>query len=376
MRANIIPKDSCIQEWLKGLAISEVPISYQIVCGLSLIGAVLKRNVFVDQELWKIYPNISVLLVGPSGIGKDTVIDQAVRVLGGVGSPEILAGRTIEILYERMLRIGEPACCVIPAREVSAFFGGKDYQKGMVQELTDLLSTGEYVDISTKGGGVLKIKKPTVSMWAGSTVDWLHKAMPEGSLEGGLWPRFLIICEEYGSKHVPLIKHSLNKREKTEAHCAMEGFEERLKEIAQKYTRRREIVLLKDAQDLYTNWYMNRIGYFSTLVKPYANRSRDMVLRIAMVSAISRGVPYIEAVDVQVGIEVLGEVAKTIDKAVQPPTLEGRIGEDVFGMVPCGMRELMIVLGRKYNSRVIKETLGFLVETGQVKQVGGKVIRG
>lgn len=373
MNKKIIPKDSCIQRWLEAMAITEVPISYQVVTGLAIIGAVLKRNVYINQELWRVHPNLSLLLIGPSGIGKDTVIDQAVEMLERIGSPEIVSGRTIEMVYEQMLQIGDPACCVIPAREVSVFFGQKDYQKGMVQELTDLLSTGSSVDVSIKGTGKRKILRPTVTMLAGSTLEWLHRAMPEGSLEGGLWPRFLIVNEAYGSRYVPLIKHSLSKHERDMAIGGLRKFEILVERIKKKYNAApREIMILKAAQDLYTNWYINRLDYFSPMVRPYANRSRDQVLRVAMINAISRGLPYVEEADMQVGIEVLGEVARTLDSAVQPASQESRICDDVLKMLPEVPKKIMVALGRKYSLRYIKEAMAFLVETDQIKQQSGK----
>jgi hypothetical protein len=373
MNKKIIPKDSCICRWLEAMAITEVPISYQVVTGLAIIGAVLKRNVYINQELWRVHPNLSLLMIGPSGIGKDTVIDQAVEMLERIGTPEIVSGRTIEMVYEQMLQIGDPACCVIPAREVSVFFGQKDYQKGMVQELTDLLSTGGSVDVSIKETGKRKILRPTVTMLAGSTLEWLHRAMPDGSLEGGLWPRFLIVNEAYGSRYVPLIKHSLSKHERDAAVGGLRKFEILVERIRKKYSvAPREIMILKAAQDLYTNWYINRLDYFSPMVRPYANRSRDQVLRVAMISAISRGLPYVEEADMQVGIDVLGEVARTLDSAVQPASQESRICDDVLKMLPEVPKKIMVALGRKYSLRYIKEAMAFLVETDQIKQQSGK----
>ena len=365
MNKKIIPGDSVLHLWLKSLAITEIPVSYQILGGLSLIGAVLRRNIWVDQIDWRIFPNLNCLLIGPSGVGKDTIINAICEVVDVVGSTPIVAGRTIEGIYDQMLGLGDPACCVIPAREVSAFFGGKDYQANMVQDVTDLLSNGPYHDVSTKSGGKKKIPHPTVTMLAGSTREWLHKAMPDGSLEGGLWPRFVIVDEEYGSKHVPLLKYSNTRRENLKADQAKGKFIDWISGISGAYNG--EMLLLHGAVDTYTNWYINRMGMFSELVKPYANRSRDQVLRLAMLCGISRGQNFVEAADVQFAIEVMKYIATRIDLAMQPPTLEGRISVDVFELLPRTTKQLMADLQRKYSMKMIRDTVMMLVESGQIK---------
>jgi len=184
---TLIPKDSLLLEWCKILSTTEVPVSYQVACGVSLIGVLCKRSVYIDQQPiggvgWKVYPNQSVMLVGPSGIGKDTAINFTQRQLEKYGSIPIIGGRTIEALYQRLISIGDPAVAYLPIGELTSFLGGKDYQKSMTQEITNLLSSNESVDISNKGdltfSGPKVIKRPTITMHCGSTIEWLHKAMP------------------------------------------------------------------------------------------------------------------------------------------------------------------------------------------------------
>lgn len=370
-----IPTDSLLFRWCRGLSITEIPRSYQITMGLSVVGALLKRNVWVDQKFWKVWPNISVLLVGPSGIGKDTVCDRAESVLEKVGGVPVVLGRTIEAVYEQMLDLGDPACCVTPATEISSFIGAKDYQKGMVQELTDILSTKEYKDVSLKGGGKKRIVRPTLTVWGGSTMEWLHKAMPDGALEGGMFPRFLVVCEEYGGRKVPLVGWSVDPQEVMEALLEWELFLEGLEDVVRDFTKPTEMVLLDEARRVYTNWYINREKYFSKAVAPYANRSRDSVLRVAMVMAVTRGKRWIEGVDVEFGIRLMGYIADRIDRAVQPPTVEAQAADEVLRMLPATHGEIVRTLGRKYTKRILGEAVGLLMEGERAKMVNKKLVR-
>lgn len=323
MKRNIIPKDSILRLWLHNLGITEIPVSYQVLIGLSLIGALLKRGVYVDQEEWRVYPNLSVLLVGPSGIGKDVVITKAGRVIDYVNPDLTLSATTMEFLKAEMVRVGDPAACYVAANELSVFLGTKDYQRGIAKELTDLLSTNERVIIGTKSEGRQIIHRPTLVLHAGSTVDWLHD-LPDNSLSGGFLPRFVIVCEEYGSRHVAWVKYDYDRLTRMAAREAGAEFKRSVKDLVGELlvgtrTRdEREMTPTKAAEEFYRNWYHNRFGYFSTSVKSYANRSRDQVHRLAMLMAVSRGHTYLEDSDYVFAAETMEYIAKGIDGVIAP----------------------------------------------------------
>jgi hypothetical protein len=393
MKAGIIPEDSIFVDWLKLLSLAETPVSYQVLTGLAAFGASLRRNVHVNQVNWKIFPNISILLVGPSGIGKDTAINEAEKFLKAdveiykssptgkrdkfvfhPGLPKVY-GRTIEAMFEQMLNLGDPACCYIPAPEITSFLGQKDYQSGIINELTDILSTKDSHDVTTKadlksGNATRSIPHPTVCLFAGSTEEWLHKSMPDGSLEGGWWPRFVIACEEYGSKMVPLLG-SLPKSEILEAKAAKLRFYERAHAIIAKYIGKNiEIDILNEAKDFYNNWYRNRHSYFSKTVRPYAERSRDQVIRLAMLMALSRGHGYIELLDMEFGAAMMAYVAARIDNAVKPPGRLSQIAKQAGVLMPCSHADIMAGLSRSTDPKLINDALAMMVERKEVLKDG------
>jgi hypothetical protein len=361
LKHSIVPNDSILRYWLTSQTITETPLSYSLVCAMSALGACLKRNVWIDQVKWKVFANLSILLVGPSGIGKDTAIDAAEDVIGQVGNIPCIGGKTIEFIQDVMLEIGDPACCYIPAPEITAFLGSKDYQKSMVQELTHILTTKNYVDVSTKGKGIKKIPHPTLTVHAGSTAEWLHKAMPEGSMEGGLWPRFLIVHEEYGSKSIPLVK-LLPKSEVELATKNHWAFVEACKFLAGYWQDKPgEMSLLSESAALYENWYRNRLKLFSPTVRPYANRSRDQVLRLAMLCAISRRHDYIEAVDMQFGIDLMQYVAGTIDQAMCPPTTDARLAKEIRKILPASQKNIIAGLGAAHKRQDLMNAISYML---------------
>lgn len=350
---------------------------------MSIIGAVLKRNVYVDQRFWKVFPNLNLMLIGPSGVGKDTVINQVKQVISEIGQPAIIGGKTIERVEADLFELGDPAVAYITASELTSFLGGKDYQESMTQELTDLLSNNPEKDISLKGDkknpqlkdafGKRIIRRPTITMHAGSTIDWLHKAMPEGSLEGGFLPRFLLLIEEYTGKHIPLVKYDISLDELNAAKHAWDSFIETVRSIYERYRKReQEIIFLNDAADLYRDWYCGRFEMYSKLVAPYANRSRDQVARLAMLSGISRGHNFIEACDVQFAVDVAGMVASRIDAAVKPPTKEAEVADAILRMLPADMPSILKLLSRQYTNRQITEAHKLLLDSRQIGVLNSK----
>ncbi len=376
MTLKDIPSDSLLQSFLKYLRVTEVPFSYQVTGGLSCIGAVLRRQRWIDQVDWRVYPNQSVMFIGPSGIGKDTIINRvqaSVEALQPLSRVGVLAGVTLELIQHKLAQLGKPAAAYIPAPEMTAFFGKADYQANMLTGVTNLLSNGSKVDISTKGsfinnGGESYIWEPTITMHAGSTVEWLHRGMPDGTLEGGFLGRFLIVCEEIGTRYVPLVKQGMSARELDTVREELITWRRGLEEIVSGTKRPAELILDPDAEDLYTNWYHNRFRIFSKAVMPYANRSRDMVLRLAMLMAISRGHNrLIEGIDMQFGIDLMSDVARKIDAVVLPPSKEGVVAAKILDMLPATVGEVYTALGLRYSlPREIDPALDMLRRTNRV----------
>lgn len=323
MRLSIIPKDSCIRQLIQRFSITEAPLPYQIAFGLSSIGALLKRSVFIDQVEWRVYPNMSVLAIGPSGVGKDTVINRCVKIIHQIEPGLQLNGNTIEHIQSELAQLGELAAAYIPAQEITAFLGGKDYQKGIVQSLTDMLSTGHKIVLGTKSEGKKVISRPTITIHAGSTADWLRN-LPEKSIEGGFLPRFLIVCAEFTQKHVAWPKYDHDHWARQEAKQAGEDFVKIVKEIVKKFGGRelerdeREMTPTPGAEQFYRNWYHNRFKFFSPNVQAYANRARDHVHRLAMLMAISRMHGYMEEEDYSFAVGFMEYVASGIDKVIAP----------------------------------------------------------
>lgn len=356
---DIVPKDSLLHLWLEARNILETPCSYDLAVAMSAIGACLKRTCWIDQKRFRVYPNMSVLLVGHSGIGKDTAIDGGEEILKEVDLVPVIGGRTSETISEKLLALGDPAAAVILAGELSEFFGPKDYQKGMMETITDLMSTKAYKDISLKSqkDQPRRIMRPTLTMMGGSTRDWLHTAMPEHAMSGGFYPRFLIVCEDEVKRQVAWVKYSLSPEELQQADDAQEGFIIGLREIMGRFSNIGEVVPRNGGQQAYEKFYAEREQYFSTAAAPYAHRCRDTALRVAIISAVSRFHDYVDKTDFEFASKLMEYIGARVDEALAPPTVFGRIERDILKLLPTTGPYIFRQLGQKYEHRFIEQCI-------------------
>lgn len=376
-----IPRDSVLAEWVRQYRQTEVPVNFLVTVGLSCLGMMLRRDVWVRHmsESTLIYPNLSVILIGHSGCGKDTCINFGRQWLHSMGLSDLLiGGRTIEGVYQQLVDRGDPAIGFLPLGELTAVVGTKDYQQGIIQGLTDLMSGNPVVNVSTRSNPKALIHNPTLTVHAGSTIEWLHKAMPDGALEGGFLGRFLLAIRapsERANYHPLPAYEYVDLEERAVLRDAAIHARNGAHKIMVDCKGRGNILIAQDAQDLYNNWYFNRFQYFSSVVMPYANRCRDTVLKIALISAMSRHRRWIDCTDIQLGIKVLADAASKIDAVVTPPTREGQAAAAIMAMLPATRYEILKTVKDRFYYREISTALQLLEESHEVVRHGEKFCR-
>ena len=367
---------------------TEVFPSWQILVGLAVVGIILRRNVCFDGgQAGKIWPNTSVLLVGPSGSGKDTIINPSCTTIDKVGG-HCVVGRTLEAVKEALTQMGDPAVGYINASELADFLGCKDYQTGLVQALTDILSNKDRIDVSLKSDlqkGISRIiYNPTLTMFAGSTAEWLQGMLPEGSLDGGFIPRFVVAAEwSKKTEGIHPIAHPGKYDSIEQRNRILRGtmdFESFLHEIAQRTALPpgtppilvTETNGINNAEGWYVNWYANRYSRFSPLLQAYASRSAGLMQRLGMLMAITRGhINHIEEEDYHFAEVVINHAAERLEQAVIPQAKEVRVGWEILQLLPSTPPQILKTLGGKHGTRTVKAGIGYLLETQQIITLKG-----
>jgi len=193
---------------------SEPPILFRKWAGISAIASALQRKVRVELGLsLTFYPNLYIVLVGPSATGKGTAMKFASDIIEQVPSIRLSAQATsLQALIRRMketnltdidLVTGEQqyhSSLTIFSTEFTVFLGY--HNKELIAALCewyDCHSRWSYETIARKKEEIIGV---WVNLFAGTTPDAIQSSLPIESIGGGLTSRIIFVYEERKGKLV------------------------------------------------------------------------------------------------------------------------------------------------------------------------------
>jgi hypothetical protein len=264
----------------------EAPSAFHFFSALTILGAALQRNCWIEQGYYQVWPAVQALIVGASRKVKESTaagyaIDLGVesgRVerLMDEGTQEALKGE-LAALNTR----GQKACGIIYSSELSTLLGEKDYNRDLVQSLTDLFDSRKSIKRRTQKHGDRHIVDIAVSFLACSNEEWLRSAIPSSAFEGGFMARLLLV-HQLGTDRVvprprlPDIGGRVELRKWLKRTEFIEGEARHDKKADKLYQER--YIQLRD------NWPKDE------RLSPFWNRYPDHLLRLSMLLSISEDV--------------------------------------------------------------------------------------
>lgn len=198
---------------------TEAPARLLFWTAVATIGGALTRRVFIDEVIFKLYPNWYVVFVAPPGIvTKSTTISFGTNILREMDNIYLSADNTtypafvqdLAAHYEELLHTDaadvEDAlyirqCAVTAAiSEFGTFFKPED--EDMVNGLTDLWDCRPLVVKDTKHNGTDILEHPFVNILAGTTTKWIKDKIKLQIGGWGLSSRIIFVYESKKSKFV------------------------------------------------------------------------------------------------------------------------------------------------------------------------------
>ncbi len=273
---------------------SEPPILFRKWSGISTIAAALQRKVRVELGLSLVfYPNLYIVLVGPSATGKGTAMKFASDIIEQVPAIRLSAQATsLQALIRRMKETNLTDIDVVTGQqqyhssltifsnEFTVFLGY--HNRELIAALCDWFdchSRWTYETIARKKEEVIGV---WVNILAGTTPDALQSSLPVESIGQGLTSRIIFVFEEKREKLV--IQPTITEREMLLQRALINDLE-----VISMLSGKMEYT--EGFMSEYTDWCYEadrNPPFYDRKFDGYCGRRRNHLLSLSMICSASR----------------------------------------------------------------------------------------
>lgn len=312
---------------------TESPDSFHFWVSVGTIASALGRKVWIDLGHIQIYPNFFIILVAPPGRCRKT---QAIRIGESLArSVTTIRLASDSITREALIRDLSLSISTFPlnegqilnhcsismfSTELSVFLGQRNLPMlSMLCELYDCKDEWEY---KTKMHGKDTLYGVYFNLIGATTPEWLNSSLPLDAIGGGLLSRAIMVVEYERKKKVtwpsfnPAIKEKL--MEELEDIAGLAG----------------PIYLDDEAFKFYDNWYLK----LPDVDFDFAERKHIIVLKLAIVSAVSNRRSKIVKEDITFAIDEISKIEPRMPEAL------GGVGRGRFGPT---IHKIMVALNKE-----------------------------
>ena len=203
-----------ITSYLRYVDNTEPPHLYKEWCAVSVIASCLQRKCYLDWGPMTFYPNMYIVLTGPSGKArKSTAMGPGMKLLREMGVKMAAESITREALIRELKTsnatqvdpiTGEMnlhASLTIYSPELTVFLGYNN--NALMSDLTDWYDCRDRWTYRTKNMGTDEIIGVFVNLIGATTPELIQTTLPRDAIGGGLTSRIIFVFEEKKGKVVP-----------------------------------------------------------------------------------------------------------------------------------------------------------------------------
>jgi hypothetical protein len=275
----------------------------------------------MDAGYHKVFPNLYVLFIGPSSIGKSSSSAIGIEMLQSTSlklniyKDSITSAALLKFMSESAIRMEiegkviQKTPTLLYASELGNLLSIRTGARELTLLLTELFNkSGDHED-RTNSRGSIKIAKPCLNFHGCCFPGWIDEELPSMSLRSGFFGRMLVVKAM-----------SLRHKQGGESHITKEDMELKDKLIADLEVIGAlygQMVWSPEAKIEWLDWYKTQPMDFSDSsetieVEGFIGRKAQFVQRLAMLSAISRENPelVVGVKDLRFGHKLVKECEK------------------------------------------------------------------
>lgn len=265
---------------------AESPRSFIVWSGLTAVSAVVNNKVWLNKGgLYNLYPNIYVMLVGPSGLRKSFPPMVMRKLVGMIGNTRIIAGRiSVQALITKLSKtthvpgkgIVKDAIGYVNAGELATALVRDQDALTLLTDLHDGNYNKEWAN-TLKGTGTEELKNVCITMLGAINPELFGDFITQKEIGGGFIARNFLIYETRRQQ-----KDSLLRNTKED----LIDYEELIKHLNELTKLNGEFVIEEDAIAAYETWYDKFEPEDMDDRTGSANRIHDQILKIAMLLSL------------------------------------------------------------------------------------------
>lgn len=284
---EVLPEVETPHDWLY----------WSIMCSVSAAAA---NNYYLLSFKGNVtyYPNIYVILLGESGLGKAFGITLARKLIRESKITRLIEGRSsIQAIVKDLSTAtsieGRP-----PLLDSRGFIVNGELSTAIITDpdsltiLTDLYDRNDHAEWinSLKGDGKEKLKEPYITCLFGSSPAHFFDKIPKANIEGGYISRNLIVFEEQRSKEIDPLdsEEDLQVKEDKFVSYLAPKYVPYLQQIAKRAKTR--LIPNENARQIYNKWrreWRAHQGAYNDNTG-FVNRVPDQVLKVSMCLCLAR----------------------------------------------------------------------------------------
>lgn len=340
---------------------TEIPPQYNEWCCLSLIAAALQDRVWIEKfKGFRMIPNQYIMMVGPSGSGKDAATDLAENLTdhlpqlghlrGSITGPGLLdwLGKEHPDRAGKLVRPPQTAKVWLMTPELGMAVGVGEIANKFIKTMTALYGRSSHFLDGTRTSGLVSVRDRCINWLSGSTSEWLVESVPRTAMNSGFMARICVVEGQRSDQRVGVPQYEPDHWD------LVEWLKRRLAILASPAFGG-EMALTGEARDVRLSWYNNRPAPPKGDESAQAAwvREDDLMLKLAMLLSAA------ERLDLRVTADHIREAQKLATTAhYMMPKLTRIAGETKNTAGVEKIRESLKAEGRMRHSTLLRKMAG------------------